>query len=460
MCFQRKKVDVDLQFANDFAVSSVEIGCGKCADCRWRKYNDYLVRCYFEFEKVSQLRSQGAFALFETLTYREDKLPTFEGIPCFSSRDINLFIKRLKEYWRDKLGHPLAFSYIIVSEHGGKRGRPHYHPIFFVFEQIDFVEFLQSIYDCWNNGKTDYIDTLGRKYLLRAKSHVLTSCAAIRYILKYLFKYADFDLVFDDVLKRLADRYDVEKAASERDFFMYHCRPFIRTSVGFGLPSSVDELSSDGRVRVPNGRGFDDLPAARYIIRKLCHEKVAVLDENGCPILRPNGNPVWLKTANGSYVYQKSAFGVQYSMQNLSRLIGKTAVTYKQIIDTFPDFIKRTLYSMLHGRKLHDLAVYNIVYSGCVSDKFYLHFCESVFDPQTYQDFYFKRLSRNPQAKLESDNIKNYCVVTESSCLEFEDFDYILNIIRCQANVLDQRNSDKPQKIDSYIRLSDAIGSV
>ena len=329
MCFDRKTVDVDTQFANDFAVTKIEVSCGKCPDCRWRKYNDYLIRCYFEYEKVRSKRSEGAFALFETLTYREDKLPLFEGIPCFSSDDINKFIKRLKEHWRNKLGHSLALSYIIVSEHGGKRGRPHYHPIFFVFEKIDFQEFLQSIYDCWGLGKTDYIDTLGRKYLLRAKSHVLVSVAAIRYILKYLFKYADFDSVFDSVLSKLSDRYDVDKATGMRDFFLYHCRPFIRTSVGFGIPLHPESVVSfDGRVRVPNGHGFDDLPAARYIIRKLCSEKVAVLDDSGCPVLRPNGSPLWLKTENGSYVFRKSAFGIEYSLNNFSLSFIFTPLTF------------------------------------------------------------------------------------------------------------------------------------
>lgn len=458
MCFERKQVNVDTQFVNDFATTKIDVSCGKCPDCRWRRYNDYLVRCYFEFEKVAAKRSEGAFAIFETLTHREDKLPKFEGVPCFCSDDINKFIKRLKEHWRNKLGHPLEMSYIIVSEYGGKRGRPHYHPIFFVFEKIDLAEFLESVYLCWGNGKTDFIDTLGRKYLLRAKSHVLTSVAAIRYILKYLFKYADFDREFDTILSKLSDRYDVDKAFAMHDYFMYHCRPFIRCSVGFGLPSDLDFLSPEGRVRVPNGRGFDDLPAARYIIRKLCCQKVALL-VNDTPILRPNGNPVWLRTDSGSYVYMKSEFGVQYSLNNLPRLLSKTAVTYKQVIDTLPDYIRRAVYSFLSGRKLRDLAVYNIVYHGCVCDKFYLHFTKSVFDPETYNEFYRQRLSRNPQAKPEKDiSLTQLSLVQEHSCTEFESFDYILNIIRCQMNVLFEHNSDKPGKIDSYNRLHSVFG--
>lgn len=66
---------------------------------------------------------------FATLTYSDDNLPEDNSV---STREIQLFIKRLRKCYPDK------FRYFAVGEYGEKSGRPHYHLALFGFRSCEY----------------------------------------------------------------------------------------------------------------------------------------------------------------------------------------------------------------------------------------------------------------------------------------------------------------------------------
>lgn len=69
---------------------------------------------------------------FATLTYNEDMIPWLfinnKSIKYARYQDLNGVIRRLRKYQL----FPRPFRYFAVSEFGSKRGRPHFHVLFFV----------------------------------------------------------------------------------------------------------------------------------------------------------------------------------------------------------------------------------------------------------------------------------------------------------------------------------------
>jgi len=97
----------------------VTVPCGKCYGCLKRKRSDWLLRLEHE-NKVSSR------SLFVTLTYDDQHIPKdSEDNWCFRKEDLQKYFKRLRKHG--------TFRYYVVSEYGGRYGRPHYHAIFFNF---------------------------------------------------------------------------------------------------------------------------------------------------------------------------------------------------------------------------------------------------------------------------------------------------------------------------------------
>lgn len=122
--------------------------CGKCVWCKKRKQQEWVIRMQEEL-KVSDL------ALFVTLTYNDENIPTENDVPCVSKRDVQLYLKRL----RKSLSPFFTFRYFLCSEYGMKTFRPHYHAILYFrlnssYEWRD--SYLTSLYkevvDKWQQG--------------------------------------------------------------------------------------------------------------------------------------------------------------------------------------------------------------------------------------------------------------------------------------------------------------------
>lgn len=87
---------------------------------------------------------------FVTVTYAPEHVPkrirqnTETGeiteTNTLDKKDVTLFLKRLKEHFRDKFGHT-GIRYFYCGEYGEKTERPHYHFIFFNMPLYDLKPF-------------------------------------------------------------------------------------------------------------------------------------------------------------------------------------------------------------------------------------------------------------------------------------------------------------------------------
>lgn len=137
--------------------------CGKCPECLKRTRQEWFLRNSIELDN-----SLNAF--FVTLTYDDEHLPhsEYNNKPCFSIRDIQLFLKR----FRKKI-NTTEFKYFIASEYGGQFGRPHYHGLFYNIPHEKVSTLSDLLAQTWGNG---FISC----------SNV--NCRRINYVCKYMLQ--------------------------------------------------------------------------------------------------------------------------------------------------------------------------------------------------------------------------------------------------------------------------------
>lgn len=103
----------------------IEVGCGKCAECRGKYFNSLLQRALVE--------NLTSYMYFVTLTYNNEhlpslKLPTGELIYYSNYEHIKSMFKRFRH--ANLLDRD--FRYICVNEYGDTNHRPHFHLLIFV----------------------------------------------------------------------------------------------------------------------------------------------------------------------------------------------------------------------------------------------------------------------------------------------------------------------------------------
>lgn len=121
----------------DYTSEYIEVPCGHCRSCIRQKQDGLVQRV--------QLESQKNHLFMCTLTYQPKYLPVYEvgnyKIRYADSSHVQKMMKMLKK--DNAFGIP--FRYLVVSELGSQRGRPHFH-ILFLFPKSYFPD-----------GKEDYI---------------------------------------------------------------------------------------------------------------------------------------------------------------------------------------------------------------------------------------------------------------------------------------------------------------
>lgn len=392
------------------------------AEKYYYSYTSYLFRAYIAYKKLVDFhREHGyGFGLFETLTYRNKDLPLFEGLPCFSGRHITLFFKRLRTNLERKLGHRPVIDFILVCEYGDEKQRPHYHPLFFVYEKISPYEFAKFVYEAWQYGKTDSYDVYGRPQFATIDKHVIISFAACRYILKYILKYIEFENKFSSVLDKLFSRYNVEDEFDLRDRYMYECRPFIRTSLNFGYTSQFDN-SEDLTINIPTD-GFGNFEIVRcpsYVYRKLFYDKQIESYSVG-------GKPIYRKTPNGSYMYELNDLGREYKARNIESCIDAAVALYNNVLSSLNQYELDRFNEFLADRSLRDLAIYSLVYR----DRLFVInplTCEDFtmpFDTVVYTKFFLDCLECR-QLKVTDFSF----TIDDRTCELFNYFDFLLDFI-------------------------------
>lgn len=132
--YGKKIVAGDPFSLKDCSSPYIKVPCGHCPQC-------IAVRQMYLIQRV-QMESLENYIFFCTLTYNNDMLPSLVLSNCrqicFADiRDLQNMFKRLRV--NNSFGRP--FKYMYVSELGSKRGRPHFHVLFFVPKYKDDTEY-------------------------------------------------------------------------------------------------------------------------------------------------------------------------------------------------------------------------------------------------------------------------------------------------------------------------------
>lgn len=178
-------------YVEGFSKKSLNVGCGFCPQCQLLRQKEWQLRLRYEWKSC---KDSGGFCFKEELTYKPDCVPTKFGFMCFSKRDLQLFLKRLRrnmEYFCKKNGLVCpSIKYFVVCEYGGNgTHRPHYHILIFVYgNSIPVKVFNVMVRNSWQLGLTNNNTGRNAKRLWSVDSKIVSSHSGIDYVTKYLFK--------------------------------------------------------------------------------------------------------------------------------------------------------------------------------------------------------------------------------------------------------------------------------
>ena len=247
MCLSPIKIKNRSKYFNlhTFQKLSIDVPCGKCAECIAAKQNEYYFRTYYQ---CLDCWKQGGYVLFDTLTYDSEHLPHISDFiedfnieeiradldfPCFNYEDIRYFIVRLRralEY--DGYDVKNKLKYFVCSEYGTDpryTHRPHYHILFFVLDKsLDPIHLSRVVNECWQKGITDGVDYNGEGYVTSKRVFWPSDELHARCVSNYVGKYLTKDTSFQDEIDRrleVLSRYvkfvqfsDVLKAVPREEF--------------------------------------------------------------------------------------------------------------------------------------------------------------------------------------------------------------------------------------------------
>lgn len=345
------------------------VPCGHCFECRRTYRSDYEFRLICHY--LSNPHQQ---CFFYTLTYNDDNLPllNFFGkeVACFDKPQVQKFIKRLRKEL-DADGYQL--KYFISSEYGEKKGRPHYHAIFFVSSEysyrIDPVFFRELITKHWHFG----FNKPGRDY------GVVTSADPLSYVAKYTAKDMFFIsklpsykqlletpqewVKYDDGSKTYDVVTDCEVAVTEK---WYKQRfPFHIQSIGLGLDALddsehfkfTDDTFKTHKIRVRVNGKDKTFPIPLYFVRKVLYTTSV--------------------NQNGNTIYRLNERGYRIRKHQLEERISADSVNFRLICKNIRNFnvpageviplkyIEMCDYLKDSDDMLDFLAVYKNFYRGC-----------------------------------------------------------------------------------------------
>lgn len=211
------------------------VPCGICIECKKRKQKDYEIRGIKEYERIENAM------IFITLTYNETNLPRTKiaKIPCFNKKDIIDYTKRVREnvinliarkenQTKKEIRKNLNIKYIVTSEYGERRKRPHYHAIISIPKKSYMYDFIEIIQKNWGKGFTK----LGKNY------GIVNSTNGIKYVTKYITKSSGEE----EHMRHIEDKYkqmmneetDKEKIKEIQSEWENYQGKFFLISKGYG----------------------------------------------------------------------------------------------------------------------------------------------------------------------------------------------------------------------------------
>lgn len=244
----------------------LEVPCGKCEECKQSNRNDWFCRCFYEW--LSNRENGQSF--YYTLTYNNDNLPHSMGVPCFSLRDLQLFLKRLRKCLSKR---DTKLRYMITSEYGELYQRPHYHVLFFLDSYFNPYIFYRLIEQCWQKGFVKAGDNVGQ----------ITSYRGIKYVTKYVSKdFSHLGVFYDVVAPKLVSRANDFLHDMYRKYYndtvKYFTLKYNKNSRVISLCCHVDELD------IPSFVADDYNRALRFLRRVLRNNSPFHIQSSGLGI--------------------------------------------------------------------------------------------------------------------------------------------------------------------------------
>lgn len=354
----------------------LEVPCGKCAECQERKIDEYKLRSYYEGMSTFDA---GGFIIFDTLTYADEYLPHLSDedpffkdspydYPCFSYQDYRLFMVRLRQMAKERLGVPAeTIKYFTASEYGTDERythRPHIHILLFIKHAIDPVQFSYLISDCWPFGRTDGVRYKGRSYFFKKRcfsrntnNDVLHLTNVCKYVTKYLSKDSSFqdtiDLRLDlSMIYKYGKNWKYDDSAQDyyRKLKRQVCQ-FHLNSQKFGISvfkyNNMDEVLHTGMMYMKSSSNvIQHIPIPMYFKRKLFYELTKDF----------RGQPKWKLTP----------FGVQWKINrtedSIRHLSNRLASWYEQLSLDNNTFLYDSATRFLGLRTWNDFAKYLLFY--------------------------------------------------------------------------------------------------
>lgn len=153
----------------------VLVPCGRCAACLRRRRKEWVSRMRLEL-------LDSPVCTFLTLTYRDGCCPE-----RLEKKDVQLFIKRLRQSPRDYGFPPFHLRYFACGEYGRKTHRPHYHAVLFGVDMTapEWLPYLTG----YNQGRPRYASKVVERiwpYGFNVVGSVTDS--SISYVSKYAAK--------------------------------------------------------------------------------------------------------------------------------------------------------------------------------------------------------------------------------------------------------------------------------
>ena len=166
-------------------IEQISLPCGKCIGCRLDYSRAWADRCVLESLDYPPDR-----CWFVTLTYRDDAFVTKErslltdkGTLTLYPRDVQLFIKRLREHWKRVYGVD-RIRYFMCGEYGSDSARPHYHMLVYNLPIFDLKFYKSNIQGdlLFNSAEIESLWSYG--FVVIGKFEWKTAAYTARYVLK------------------------------------------------------------------------------------------------------------------------------------------------------------------------------------------------------------------------------------------------------------------------------------
>lgn len=383
MCFRPMRIKLRrLPGSTEFdprATYGSFVPCGKCEECRRSKAMSWSWRLNAEFEVLRERKDCEWHFAFCTLTYGTpkggydcDKVPTlpksvffgkYRRVECFDKSHVQEWIKDLrksfhKKFWigrksplkkvpRDKAlfkyFSDTQLRYIACAEHGGKKGRPHYHVIL-AYPMINGITD-EFVYNSCREFWAPKHGFLFPKYLNgddREKPFVI-QVGQLSKALSYVAKYVCKDMAFASKVQQA--NVDIHS----RDFRRYDSFHLQSRSIGLSILKNLDDNSKlklliDGKffVHLPQ-KGYQPVPA--YIRDKIIFDNQYIYEPCKVPVKFDN-----YYDEDGNF--HRHYIGVQ---DGYKRLVRKEAseffkAHYKEVYSKQSRFYTRLFKEMLKAQ--------------------------------------------------------------------------------------------------------------